>query len=67
VSAYNGGEPVVWVDGAIRVDDNTTEWAYLQAPVAFLAPIATGGSFSFDLWHQATEPKSGSYPAAGSP
>ena len=51
VSAFNGGQPVVWADGAISVDDNIDQWAYLQAPASFHAPIAAGGAFSFDLRH----------------
>ncbi len=51
-SAFNGNEPVVWDGGAINVYDNTDGWSYLQAPEAYLAPLATGGSFSFDLRHE---------------
>jgi PEP-CTERM motif len=53
-SAFNGGQPVVWADGAISVDDKVDEWAYLKAPVSFHEPIAAGGAFSFDLRHAYT-------------
>lgn len=61
-TAFNGIETVVWNDaGFIDVQDRTDEWAYLKAPDSFHAPIAAGGTFSFDLWHQAGEAESRDY------
>lgn len=40
-----GGNP----DGHIGATDQTSDWAYVQAPSKFLAPAAYGGTFSFDL------------------
>ncbi len=58
----NGDEPVVWNDGGfIDVHDKTDDWAYLKAPASFLAPIAAGGTFSFDLRHEASEGESRNY------
>ncbi len=51
ISVNNDNQPVVWTDFAIRVDDKSDGWAYLQAPVSFLSPVAAGGVFSFDLRH----------------
>ena len=50
----NGNATVDWADGAISMLDVTEGWAYLQAPDSYRAPVAAGGSFSFDLRHEAT-------------
>lgn len=61
-AAFNGDEPVVWnAAGFIDVHDNTDDWAYLGAPAGFLAPIAAGGSFRFELRHEASEGESRNY------
>lgn len=61
-TAFNGSEPVVWnAGGYIDVHDNTDDWAYLRAPASFHAAVAAGGSFSFDLRHEATEGESRNY------
>lgn len=58
----NGNEPVVWNDiGFIDVHDKTNDWAYLKAPASFLAPIAAGGSFRFDLRHEVGEGEGRNY------
>ena len=59
---FNGDEPVAWNDvGFIDVHDKTNDWAYLKAPASFLAPIAAGGSFRFDLRHEAGEGEGRNY------
>lgn len=42
-----GGNPA----GHIGATDNTSDWAYVQAPAKFLAPARYDGEFSFDLRH----------------
>lgn len=44
-----GGNP----GGYLSVVDGDDGWAYLSAPATYLAPISTGGTFSFDLRHSA--------------
>ncbi len=43
----NGGNP----GGHLGVTDNTSDWAYVQAPTTFLTPARYNGTFSFDLKH----------------
>ncbi len=42
-----GGNPA----GHLGATDNTSDWAYVQAPSAFLTPARYNGTFSFDLKH----------------
>ncbi len=42
-----GGNPA----GHLGVTDNTSDWAYVQAPSKFLTPALYNGTFSFDLKH----------------
>lgn len=42
-----GGNPA----GHIGSTDNTSDWAYVQAPAKFLTPARYDGKFSFDLRH----------------
>ena len=44
-----GGNP----GGYLSVVDGDDGWAYLSAPASYLAPILSGGTFSFDLRHSA--------------
>jgi Laminin B (Domain IV)/PEP-CTERM motif len=43
----SGGNPA----GHLGVTDNTSDWAYVQAPTVFLTPALYNGTFSFDLRH----------------
>lgn len=50
-----GGNP----NGHIGATDNTSDWAYVQAPSKFLGPAQYGGTFSFDLRHDNLQQPSG--------
>lgn len=43
----SGGNPA----GHLGATDNTSDWAYVQAPSTFLVPALYNGTFSFDLQH----------------